>query len=205
MSLTLIIIVATVLISLSGFNNRDFRYKAIFYPYQVHENKEWYRFLTSGFIHADWLHLIVNMYVLYIFGESLEVTYAQLFGPFGNLLYVLLYLFAIPLSSITTYIKHRENPSYMSLGASGAVSAVLFSFILLYPTASLSLLFIPIQFPAVVLGVGYLIYSYVMGRQGRDNVNHEAHFYGAVFGFVFPLVLEPQLFLRFVDEIQTLL
>lgn len=205
MSITLLIIISTVLISIGGFNNRDFRYKAIFYPFQVHGQNEWYRFITSGFLHADWLHLGVNMYVLYMFGESLEDTFTAIFGPFGNLIYLLLYLLAIPLSSITTYFKHRENPNYMSLGASGAVSAVLFSFILIYPGASLYLLFIPIPIPAIVLGVGYLIYSYVMGKQGRDNVNHEAHLYGALFGLVFTLVLEPRLGLLFFEQVKQLL
>lgn len=205
MSITLLIIAATVLISLSGFNNRDFANKAIFSPYQIQESNEWYRFITSGFLHADFLHLAVNMYVLYMFGDILEQSFQALFGTFGPLLYLLLYLLAIPLSSITTYLKHRHNPMYRSLGASGAVSAVLFAYILIFPTSTLSLLFLPIQFPAVLLGVGYLIYSYVMGKRGGDNINHEAHFYGALFGIAFTLVLEPRLALLFVDQVRGLL
>ena len=143
-SLTLIIIVVTVLISIKGFSDDMFRAKAMFYPYEIKEQKEWYRFLTSGFLHADWLHLIVNMYVLYMFGPILEKAYIELTGEAGRIIYLLMYLTAIAMANVSTYFKHKDYRGYAALGASGAVSAVVFAGILIWPDMELMLLFLPV-------------------------------------------------------------
>jgi membrane associated rhomboid family serine protease len=200
-SITLIIIIVTVLISLSGFSKPEFLYKAIFYPFQIKRNKEYFRFLTSGFIHADWLHLIVNMYVLYGFGRLVEVYLSFYFGVMSKLIYLLLYLSAIIISSLSTYFKQQDNAHYTSLGASGAVSAIVFATILFNPMGKIALIFIPIGIPGIVLGGLYLIYSYIMGQRSSDRINHEAHFYGAVYGMLFMVVLKPQLITLFFQQI----
>lgn len=205
MSITLILIVLTVIVSLQGFTNNTFRYKAMLIPVRCFHDKEYYRLFTAGFLHADWVHLFVNMWVLYLFGRHLEDASRVLFGSWGPLLYLSMYLLAIPAASLSTLFKHKDHSNYASLGASGAVSAVLFAYILLYPTSSLYLLLIPIPVNAVIMGVLYLGYSYYMAQRGGDHINHEAHFYGALFGIAFYLVLKPQLFGYFIDQIQSLL
>lgn len=205
MSITLILIVITVIVSIQGFSNSNFRYKAMLIPARAFHDKEYYRLVTSGFLHADWIHLFVNMWVLYIFGRPLEEASQILFGQWGNLLFLAMYLIAIPAASLSTFFKHKDNSYYSSLGASGAVSAVLFAYILIYPTSSLYLLLLPIPVNAVIMGVLYLGYSYYMAQRGGDHINHEAHFYGALFGIAFYLVLKPQLFVFFIDQMKSLL
>ena len=206
-TITLIIIVITALISIKGFSDTSFRHKLIFHPYSIKRNNEYTRFITSGFLHADWLHLIVNMYVLYLFGNMLERIFSEVFEPAGRILYIVLYLTAIVIANLSTYFKHKDDDYYLSLGASGAVSAVLFSTILFMPDMPLMLLFLPIPMPAIVLGSLYLIYSIIMSKRGSkyDNINHEAHYYGAIYGFVFPIVLKPELFLNFIERIQDII
>ena len=125
----------------------------------------------------------------------------SLFGTLGPVYYVALYLLAIVVSGIPSFFKHRNNAYYAALGASGATSAIVFASILLYPTAKIGILFIPIGVPSPIFGILYLLYSAYMAKQGADNIGHDAHFYGAVFGFTFPLMLKPALFLYFIDQI----
>ena len=167
-SLTLIIIVVTVLISIKGFSDDMFRAKAMFYPYEIKEQKEWYRFLTSGFLHADWLHLIVNMYVLYMFGPILEKAYIELTGEAGRIIYLLMYLTAIAMANVSTYFKHKDYRGYAALGASGAVSAVVFAGILIWPDMELMLLFLPIVIPFLTAIVAIPFYV-VMSDYGLIN------------------------------------
>ena len=201
-TITLLIIAFTALVSIKGFSDTGFRHKLIFNPYIIKNDKEYFRFLTSGFLHADWIHLFVNMYVLYIFGTYLEAIYDNIFEKGGRLLYILMYLSAIVMANISTYFKWKESPTYNALGASGAVSAVLFATILFDPTQKLILLFLPIPMPAVLLGGLYLVYSIIMSRRGGDNINHEAHFYGALYGFLFTGMLRPHLFLSFFEQVK---
>ncbi len=205
MSITLIIIIATAIVSIQGFSNASFRHRYMLLPYDVHHHRQWERMITSGFLHADWGHLLVNLYVLFIFGAKLENAYQILFGTGGKVLYVVMYLLAIVAANLSTYYRHRDNSWYASLGASGAVSAVLFGYILVYPSSSLMLLFLPIPVNAVIMGVLYLVYSYFMSQRGSDNINHAAHFYGALFGVAFLLVLKPSLILYFWEQILALL
>lgn len=202
MSITIIIILITAGISIYAFERRDIMSKLIFNPYVVNVRKEWYRFFSHGLIHADYTHLAVNMWVLYIFGKNVEAGYSLNLGAMGPIAFVLMYVSAIGVASISTYVKYKDNPSYNSLGASGATSAVLYASIMLNPFGGIGLLFIPIYIPAIVFGILYLIYSSYMSKKGGDNVNHEAHFYGAVFGFLYTLLLKPKLGLEFIDQVK---
>lgn len=204
-SLTLIIIIATVIPSILAFNDQDLKMKAIFYPYRIKRNKELARFITSGFLHAGWLHLIVNMYVLYLFGSLLEDYFTIVFGKMSRVYFIVMYVLAIGAANVTTFIRHRDNPAYLSLGASGAVSAILFATILFNPGMSIMFIFLPIPMPAVLIGVLYLFYSAVMANRGQDNINHEAHLYGAIFGFLFTVALKPELFEIFILQVKELL
>jgi len=205
MSLTLLIIGITGLISYNAFTNHNFLAQTIFYPYRIRESGEWYRFLSSGFIHSGWMHLIVNMYVLYMFGEMVEQWYIVKLGSLGHLLYLFMYLSAILASGWLSYIRHAGDPTYRSLGASGAVSAVVFSAILIVPGMSLSLLFIPIWLPAWLFGLLYIGYSIIMSKSGKGNINHDAHLLGAFYGFAITALIDPQLLINFLDKIQSAL
>ena len=184
MSFTLILVIITVLTSLSAFNNESLYHKLILWPKKMDTPGEYYRLLSSGFIHADYMHLIFNMLALFLFGRNVEMFYAYSGIPVG--LFLVLYLVGIVAASLPSFVKHRHDAYYRSLGASGGVSAVLFSFIYFEPWAIIYVWFIPI--PGIIAAVGYLVYSAYMSRQGRGYVNHDAHFWGAVFGFLFTLL-----------------
>ncbi len=161
------------------------RQKLIFHPYTVNQNKEYGRFLSHGFIHSNMTHLIVNLIVLYQIGSIVETYYNSIFGPvMGPVAFVLLYLSSIIIASVPSYFQHQDNPAYAALGASGATSALVFAFILFDPWAWF--LFPPL--PALILGIAYLWYSNYMDKRGTDNIGHNAHFWGAVYGLVFTII-----------------
>ena len=187
MSITVIIIIITVLISLTAFNNSKVMNDLIFYPPAVSNNKQFYRFITCGFIHADYGHLLFNMLSLYFFGQFVEGAFAYIFGSGGKLLYLLMYVMALVASLLPTYFN-KNNQFYRSLGASGAVSAVIFAGILLDPLNKIYLMFIPIGIPGFVFGPVYLLISAWLDRKGSDNINHSAHIWGALFGVTFLIV-----------------
>ena len=195
--MTWIITGITIVVSLIAFSNYRFLSKMQFNAYQVYHRKEWYRMFSHGLVHVDWWHLLVNMFVLISFGQFVESAFNQLFDH-GSLLFILMYIAALPISSLTTLKKQKDNPLYNAVGASGAVSAILFASILLNPTGMLLVYFIPM--PGIVFGVLYLVYSQYMSRRNKDNINHDAHFLGAVFGFTFPLLLEPRLLVNFISS-----
>ena len=202
MSVTIISIIVTVLITLYTWKNPLVMNNWIFYPYGVKRNNEWYRFLTSGFLHADWGHLIFNMLSLYFFGRVVEYVFTNMYGfEIGIALFLLIFVGGIIVSDIPTYFKHKDDPTYRALGASGGVSAVIFSSILFNPVNDICLYFF-ICLPGFILGGLYLIYSYYEAKKRRDTVNHDAHFYGAVYGFVVSLLLVPSSFPRFIELIQ---
>ncbi|HSC53084.1 MAG TPA: rhomboid family intramembrane serine protease [Phnomibacter sp.] len=196
MSHTLIIIIVTALISFSAFSNAKMYNDLIMYPPAINRG-QYYRLLTSGFLHADTMHLIFNMLTLWFFGSVLEPYFAKNFGQFSFLIF---YLVAIIVSDIPTYLKHRNSSSYASLGASGGVSAILFAFIILAPWSTIYIWFLPV--PAIVFGVVYLVYSQYMAKKGADNINHDAHFWGAMFGIVGLLLLDKEAISHFIDAIQ---
>ncbi|MEM9824382.1 MAG: rhomboid family intramembrane serine protease, partial [Bacteroidota bacterium] len=192
----------TCLISYQGFNDRSMQEKLLHSPYREARSKEYYRMLTSGFVHGSPMHLLLNMYVLYIFGTTVEQRLLIEFGPLsGRLIFLGIYLLTIVFGDLPTFVKHRDNPHFASVGASGAISGILMIFILFYPWAQLLLFFI-IPMPAIVAGVLYLIYSSWASNNTNDRIDHEAHFYGAVFGLLFVLVLKPSLFTDFLDRFQ---
>jgi len=193
LSITLVIILFTGFISYQGFRQYGWIDRLRHSPYQESRQKEWYRLLTSGFIHADWVHLMVNMFVLYSFGIAVEDYIVASFGSVkGVLMYIGIYVMTIIFANIPTLIRHKNNPGFASIGASGAVSGILFIFILMQPWATLLLFFI-IPVPAIIAGVGYLIYSSWAARQGRGRIDHSAHFAGALAGMILMILLKPDI------------
>lgn len=199
MSLTVVIIIANVLISMAAFNNPELKYKLIMNPVAV-RNGQWYRLITSGFIHGSWVHLGFNMFTLYFFGRFVEYIFAAIKGPASSLYFIGFYLLGIVVSDLLSVFKHKDDPYYNSLGASGGVSAVVFSSILFFPT-ELICLYGFICLPGFLLGAMYLIYSYMKSDTMSDNINHDAHLAGAIFGLVFSVLIDPQVLLRFAEQI----
>lgn len=187
-SVTLIIVIITVGISLLGFNNHKLIGDLIFDPVRVNNNKQYYRFITSGFIHADYIHLTFNMLSLYMFGGFVENAFISIFHEYGRLLYALMYLLALIFSLLPTYKKNKYNEYYLGLGASGAVSAVVFAGLLLAPTILVGLFILPPIIPGFIFGPIYLLISYYLDKQQKDNINHSAHIWGALFGLAFVVV-----------------
>lgn len=195
---TLVIIAITAITSFRAFSDQGLSYKLLFRPVEIKNNKEWYRFFTSGFIHADMGHLLINMFVFYSFGSNLEMYFKSIFGAIGTVYYLALYILAIPAASAYSFFKHQNDYGYSALGASGAVSAVLFANVLIDPTGEWRLYGI-IPITAIIAASLYLLYSHVMAKRNMDNVGHDAHFYGAVFGFAFTIMLKPALLPRFIE------
>jgi|TARA_B110000495_G_C22934270_1_gene546267 membrane associated rhomboid family serine protease len=201
MSITLLIIITTALISINAFKNRSLYHKLDFSPYQVIHRKEWHRLLSHVLLHGDGMHLFVNMFVLFSFGSSVENAFPDIFGKMGIFYYLLLYIGGAVFASLPSLKKHGNNPSYSAIGASGAVAAVLFANIILYPSNEIYILFIPFGIPAFIFGPLYIGFEYYLDKKGGGNVAHDAHYWGAVFGFLFPIILKPNLFLNFVNQI----
>ena len=202
--MTILLIVITSIISIAAFNRRELFDKLQLNPYAVWHKKEWYRIISHGFLHADWVHLFINMFVLFSFGSSVENIFKQLAveGIIKSpvLSYVLLYFVSMIFATLTTIKKQKDNHWYNSVGASGAVSAIVFASIFFQPLAKLYF-YAVIPIPGIVFGVLYLGYSHYMSRRGGDNINHDAHFIGAVFGFLFPIILEPKLIYIFLGQL----
>ena len=200
------IIAITALISIMAFSNQQLLERMMFYPYGILRNKSYGRFISHGFIHANWGHLLFNMITLFFFGGSVEFYFMDHYGATtGRIIYLLLYTVAIVVSSIPAYVKHKQNSYYRSLGASGAVSAVLFASILIHPLSTLFIIPIPIPIPAWLFGPLYLLYSYYMAKRGSDNIGHDAHFMGAVFGLAAIILLIPSTFSHFLEQIASIL
>ena len=200
MELTIIIIVVTVAISVGAFNNPSLLSRWMFNAFYIKNANQYYRFLTSGFIHKDWMHLLFNMFTLYFLGRGVEVYFQYIFGSSGGTYFITLYLTAIIISSIPSFIKHRNHEFYNSLGASGGVSAVVFCFILIDPVTRLYI-FGLIPVPGFILGALYLIYTIQMSRGSRDNINHDAHLWGSIYGILFLIILRPSIVGHFLDQL----
>jgi membrane associated rhomboid family serine protease len=198
--MTTVFLIITIIVSLVAFQNDEVYRKLIFNPYLVNSRREYYRFFSSGFIHADFVHLFVNMFVLYSFGSVAEFFYNIHYGDRGPLLFVIMYLSALLMSLIPTYNRNKLNPAYNGLGASGAVSAVVFTCILFDPIQPLALYGF-IRLPGIVFGILYLVYCYYMGKKGGDNINHSAHMWGAIYGMLFSVVLKPSLIVDFFQKL----
>lgn len=200
--MTLVIIIITALISIAAFNNSELFNKMKFNAWLIREKKQSWRFVTYGFVHAGWFHLLINMFVLFSFGRLVEGVFQNSFGlGKGLFYYALLYFGGIIFATVLDYGRQKNNPYYDAVGASGAVAAVVFSSIILAPTNSLFIFPIPFPIPAYIFGVLYLIYSAYMGKQNKDNIGHNAHFLGAVFGLLFTIAINPQFFYYFVHQL----
>ncbi len=179
-----------------------YSYRFDFSPYQIDHRKEWYRFFTHAFIHADGMHLGLNMLALFLLGYNAERGFLMALGKQGTFYYLLLYVGGILFSTITSYKKHRDNPNYRAVGASGAVSAVIFASIVLQPGMNLCLYGIPfLCFPGIVWGIIYLVYSHYQSKKANDNINHDAHFGGAIVGVIFTFLAIPGSFSSFINQI----
>jgi membrane associated rhomboid family serine protease len=194
MILTFLIIASTVLFSMAAFRQPQLMYKYNFNAFQIVHRKQWYRLFTPVFLHANWEHLIFNMLSLFFFAPVVE-------SQLGSIMFLIIYAGAAIASSIPDLIKHKNDYAYNALGASGAVSAIIFTSILLNPTSKIMLMLIPIPIPAVLFGLLYLAYSAYMSKRNLDNIGHNAHFWGAIFGFVFPILLYPQLLQSFFHQL----
>jgi membrane associated rhomboid family serine protease len=193
LSITLLIIVFTTLVSYQGFSRYDVIDRLKHSPARASAGGEYYRMLTSGFVHADWTHLLVNMFVLYSFGGYIESYIVREFGNVpGRIIYLGLYLLNIVFANIPTAVRHKHNPGFSSIGASGAVSGIIFIFILLQPWSILYLFFI-IPVPAIIAGIGYLIYSSWAANHGHGRLDHSAHFAGATAGMLMIILLRREI------------
>ncbi len=201
-TLTLIIVGITILVSYLAFQNRELHSKLAHIPYLESRNSsEFYRMLSSGFVHGGWIHLGINMFVLWQFGEIVELVFGKLFGEGqGRLNYLLLYVFSVIFANLATYIKHRNNAGFASVGASGAVSAILFSYLIFAPWEMIYL-YAVLPIPTIVAAVAYVAYSSWASKNRSDHIDHDAHLYGAIFGFLFTIVLKPSLFGLFIDRL----
>ena len=198
--MTIILIVITVAVSYAAFKSPKLMDQLQFNASKIVHKKEYHRLVTHAFIHANWEHLLVNMIVLFSFGQAIEAYFKYNFGNNAILDYVLLYFGGILVSNIYALIKHRNNYFYNSVGASGAVSAMLFAAIFFDPW-NMIYFFGILPIPGIVFAALYLVYSYQMSVKQKDNVAHDAHFLGALFGFIFPILLNPMLFESFLDKL----
>ncbi|WP_316798748.1 rhomboid family intramembrane serine protease [Pedobacter frigidisoli] len=189
-----LIFVFTIVTSLYAFYDQSLYGKFMLHPFTVSRGRNVWTIITSGLIHKDWMHLFFNMFTFVAFAFTLE----RLLGSWQ---FGLLYFLSLILSDLPTIFRHRENFNYNSLGASGAISAVLFSFVLFSPMTKLYIMFIPIGIPAVVFGFLYLIYCAYASRNSRDGINHDAHFFGALTGLIFTIIFVPGILQNFIAAI----
>lgn len=199
-SITAWLIAITVGISWYAFSKPTITRKLIMNPYRVAREHEYYRFVTSGLLHADFSHLLWNMLSFYFFGGVVEQYFNIIFGTAGTFYFVGFYILAVIVSDIPSYFKHRDHPGYNSLGASGGVAAMIFASIIFQPVQHICIYFV-LCLPGFILGTAYVIWSYFKGKQANDNINHEAHLYGALFGVLFCLVLIPASLPNFIEQL----
>jgi membrane associated rhomboid family serine protease len=200
LSITTVIVALTVITSLLAFNRIQLFENLMFWPYRIWRNNEWYRLVSCGFIHADIAHLFFNMFSLFSFGLYIENTFENLLGSNGRFAFLAMYIGAIASADAFNLFRQKDNFSYRSIGASGGVAAVIFSYILLNPYGGISIFFLP-YVPAFIFGGLYLTYSAYMAKRGGDNIGHMAHFTGSVFGFFFPCFFQPTLLKSFFIQL----
>ncbi|MDB5248824.1 MAG: Rhomboid family protein [Segetibacter sp.] len=208
MSITLIIIIITAIVSFTAFSNEKIKYDLIFNGPAVKNNNQWYRFLSCALIHADITHLLFNMFAFYSFGGLVEENFNDIFGAKGPVLFIALYVISQILCLLPTYFKHQDDYYYNSLGASGAISAVVFAGIFLFPLQKVGIILIPIYIPGFIFGFIYLAITVYLDRKGGGTMNHSAHFFGAVAGImllvIFGYIFSPyDLLQNFISEIKS--
>lgn len=188
MHITLIITIITVAISILAMYNEPLMDKLIFNPYTVQRKNEWYRFISSGFIHADFMHLAFNMFSFYMFSDYVEQFFSMIYGAQGLALYIILYISSLAVCLIPTFLKHKHQYHYNSLGASGAVSAIVFVGIFLQPTIQIGFFIIPPIIPGFIFGPIYLAITAYLSKNGQSGINHSAHLWGSIYGIVFLII-----------------
>jgi len=190
-----IIFIFTIATSIYAFNNTQLFGKFMLHPYSLAKGGKLHTFITSGLIHADWMHLFFNMFTFFFFAFRLEAM-------IGHWQFAVLYVVSLVVSDIPTAIKHKDDYRYSSLGASGAISAVLFSYILFDPLNLILVMFIPM--PAILFGVLYLAYCMYMSKNSRDHINHDAHFFGALSGLILTIILVPGVITHFFNQLSSI-
>lgn len=198
--MTIILIAITVAVSYAAFKSPKLMDRLQFNASKIYYKKEYHRLITHAFVHASWEHLFVNMIVLFSFGTAIEVYFKELFGNRNIIYYFLLYFGGILVSNIYALIKHHKNYFYNAVGASGAVSSILFTAIFFDPWKNVYF-FGLLGFPGIAFAALYLVYSYIMSQKKKDNVAHDAHFLGALYGFIFPILLDSRLLETFLDKL----
>ena len=189
MSITIVIVIITVVISFLAMKNDQLMDRLIFHPYTIaHDPSQWYRSITCGFIHADFMHLAFNMFSFYMFGDFVEKFFEIIFGSLGSVFYILLYISSLIVCIIPTYMTHHKQYRYRSLGASGSVSAIVFVGIFLQPTLQIGFFIIPPIIPGFVFGPLYLALTVYLSKNGPGSINHSAHLWGALYGILFLIV-----------------
>jgi membrane associated rhomboid family serine protease len=191
MSLHIAVIIIISAISIYGFSNHAVVEKLQFNAWQIVNKKEYYRLFTHALVHGGWTHLIINMFVLYSFGNATIYYFKEYLGINGELWFMILFISSIPFSSLYSLFKEKGNYYYNAVGASGGVTAIVFTTILFDPYNLIYIYFIPV--PGIVFGIIYLVYTKIMSTKNIDNIGHDAHFWGAVYGFFFPILFYPQL------------
>jgi len=202
LSATIILIAINVAASIYAWRKPGILEKWTFNPFLVFHRRQYFRFITSGFIHSDYMHLFFNMFTFFFFGQSIEWVFLNLFGQMGIAVFVVFYLLAIVVSDVPSLIKHRNQSGYNSLGASGGVSAIVFSWILFFPTEFIYIMGV-IPLPGFILGVLFVIYSYYQGKREGSLINHDAHLFGALFGVLFTIAIIPDVVASFISQVSS--
>jgi membrane associated rhomboid family serine protease len=203
MTITMLLIVSIGIVSYFCFSNQKLFNQLLFSPYVIIREKEWFRFVTSAWVHGGYAHLLINLFVLYSFGNSLESIMINWFGALGKLYFLVLFIGAVIIAHVPTYFKEKDSYHYASVGASGGVSGVLFASILIDPLRFLYL-FGVIPIPGIVFAVLYLWYSMRMSKQANDNINHEAHLFGALGGMILLIIMKPEVIALFGQQLMEL-
>ncbi|MEN9684686.1 MAG: hypothetical protein RLZZ28_472 [Bacteroidota bacterium] len=188
LTITLIILLITCVVSFTAFSNDKITGDMIFSPVAVSRHNQWYRFFSCGLIHADFMHLAFNMYTFYLFGGMVEQAFTEFYGGAGKSVFTILYFSSLAISILPTYFRHKNDYHYHSLGASGAVSAVIFVGIFLNPTMGMGIFPIPFHIPAFIFGPLFLLITAYLAKKGGGNINHSAHLWGALYGIVYLIV-----------------
>lgn len=200
MQVTYILMAVIGLVTYFAWERPELHRRLMLNPYTVVHEKKYYQLITSGFVHNNGIHLLLNLFTLYFFGLAIEQIFYTYFGDLGLVLYILLFITAVIVANIPTTIKHKNNYNYNSLGASGGVSALVMAFILFDPIRDLCLYAI-ICLPGYILGGLFIVYSIIMSKRNTDNINHDAHLFGAIYGVIFTLLLRPSTFAYFIEAI----
>jgi len=200
--ITHILLVVSIFLSWKAFNDKFFFHQLAFSPYEVKHNGKWFKVISHAFIHADFTHLLFNMFVLWQFGEAMELRMKSHFGMMGGFYFTLLYFGGVLFSTILSFSRHQNNSSYISVGASGAISALIFAGIIMMPEMKLAPIFFPFPIPGFIFGFLYITAEIIMDKIGKTNIAHDAHLFGALFGMIFISLLDIEILKHFVSYVK---